>query len=401
MATSTTTTVDWIYKRNYRPGQVADLATRGRPLFHMAKKIDDFTGSAYYYSMRAGNPASVGKTFSTVQTNSGVMKGKQFAATRVKSYGDIKLDGEAIMASRDNPGAFMKLVTETTDAAIDEMCDRIAFEMYRDGKGVRGRATTIATNLLTVGTADARNFKVDMVLVVSSLSTGLSIRTGGTGQMIVTNVDEDAGTITVDDAAAYTGFTTNDYLYATTDQAACIEGLAAIIPLTAPVVGTDSFRGVDRSADANRYAGARIDDTATNIEENAGLLAVKVSSRGKKADLLLLNPLNTWVVARRLNSQVVYDTDKSSVTYGFETLMISTPAGTLKCVSDHHCPTNRGYIGKLSTLELHTLGAAPHIIADDKQQMARVYNADSVEARLRFMGNLVITDPACWGVFSI
>ena len=185
------------------------------------------------------------------------------------------------------------------------------------------------------------------------------------------------------------------------DPGTGVEGLDKLLPLAAPVFGSDSFRGIDRGADPRRLAGVRVDDVATSIEENIGLVGVKISTVGKKADRCTINPIKFWEVVRRLNAKVEYDGGGGTADYGFEYIQVHSPAGTIKVYSDPDCPTNRGYVGKLDTLYIKHLRGLPHIISDDGKPTLRAAAADDIEARARAWSNVIITDTASWGVFSI
>lgn len=397
MAASNETTVAFIYKRVYSDKAVGDLAERGHPLYKMMRKEDGFVGPGYFYAIRKGNPQGVSGTFADAQTAASASTGKQLQATAKIKYGVITIDGVSMLKAA-SPGALMDLVTQETDGILEEMGDDLAFDLYREGYGQRGRRSSISTNVVTLTVADhARNFKEGMTVVADDTAAGTSLRTGST---TVAAVDEDAGTVTLTSAAAITSFADNDYLFRLGDPGTCMEGLDSHFPLTAPASG-DSFRGIDRSADPRRYAGVRVNDTATSIEENAGLCAVKIGQVGQQARVLMLNPLKFWEVCRRTGARVTYDGGGAKASIGFEGFDIHTGAGTLRAVADPDCPTNRGYVLNLETLYLKHLKGLPHIIRDDTMKAVRQASADALEARARAITNLICTRPGANGVFAI
>jgi hypothetical protein len=175
--------------------------------------------------------------------------------------------------------------------------------------------------------------------------------------------------------------------------------------LTEPVVTSDSFRGVDRGVDPLALSGARIDDTTASIEENLGLLGIYIDmEQGEAQDGVgFLSPLNFWKVVRRLNAKVNYPDGGNKAMYGFQGVDLHTPAGTIRLISDPDVPTNRGYVGKLSTAYIKTLDEFVHVIRDDGKPSMRLAasTGDGIEMRVRSMANLIITDPGAWGVCSI
>lgn len=407
MAASTLANIAFVLKKKFSGSKPSDLAMRDHPTASMMRKEGGMSGLAagWAYAVRYGNPQGISGTFADSQTAASSSKGVQFLATRCKKYGNITIDGEALAACRDNQGAFLELVSSEVGGIIEEHGDDLAWQLFRDGNPARGQRSSASTNVITLATADdSRNFKVGMTVEAGPNADGSSLRTGNT---TVAEIDEDAGTVTLTSAAAITSFADNDYLFRLGDDGSntMVDGFESIIPLSAPSSG-ESFRGVDRSVHTRLLAGVRVDDTGTVIEENAGLVCVKIAQSSKRpargTGVVVLNPINFWAVARRLNAKVTYDGGGHKATYGFEGFDISTPAGTLRAISDPDCPSNRGRVLSLKTWYWKTLLDWVHIVQDDKAgPTLRIYNEDSVEGRTRSMGNVICTDPGGNGVFSI
>lgn len=399
MAASDLTTAAFIYKKVYSDKAVGDLAMRDHPLFSKINKEGGFTGTKFVYDIRYGNPQGVSGTFADAQASASSSKGLQLEAARKPKYSVITLNGEAMAATDGNKGAFLDLLTMETDGVVEELGDSLAHDLYRDGTGSRGRRASASTNLITLTTPDtARNFKVGMTVIASANADGSSPRVGST---TIAAVLEDTGVISLASAAGITSFADNDYLFRKGDPGTCMEGLELHFPLTAPVLASDSFRGVDRGVDPRRLAGVRVNDTATSIEENAGLVAVKISQVGKKATDVYVNPIRFWEVSRRLNAKVEYDGGGGSADYGFEHVNISTPAGSLRMYSDPDCQVGRGWVLNMKTLYLKHLRGLPHIVQDDGRPSLRQTDADGIEARGRAWVNLICTEPGANGVFAI
>jgi len=399
MASGSLTTVAYIYKRLYSDKKVGDMAMRYHPTLSKCSKEGGFGGVTFHYPARYGNPQGISGTFADAQTAAETSKGEQYAASRSIKYGVITVDGESMAAAEGSKSAFLDLVTQETDGVIEAMGDTLGFDFFRAGNGQRGRRSSASTDIITLSVADdVRNFKVGMTVIASANADGSSARSGSTK---VEAFDQSSGTITLVSAAALISFADNDYLFRLGDPATCMDGLADLYPLTAPVFESDSFRGVDRGQAVELLSGVRIDDTATSIEENAGLVAVNIAQNGKRSDTLVLNPINYWQVIRRLNAKVEFDDGGGTANYGFEYFKIHSPAGTLKCYSDADCPTNRGYVLNQSTNYIKHLKAFIHVITDDGRPTLRQTSADGIEARIRSMSNLIGNDTACNGVFSI
>lgn len=406
MSGSNQTTIAYIFKTTYA-GDLGDLARRRHTLLAKLTKTGGFTGSSFKYPAKYANPGSISGKFANAQTNASGSKGVQFSAQRAVKYGDINLDGVSLAAC-DSKGAFASMVTLETDGVITEMQNRLAFDLYRDGTGNRGQRASIVGNVVQLSdTTTARNFEVGMTVMASSAASGAAARTGTT---TIDSVSLSDGQIILTNAASIAGFADNDYLFADGDPpttvgaegAGCMEGLEVLTPLVKPVRGVDSFRGVDRGVYPERLAGSRIDNTSNTIEQNAGLLAINIDANGGMVNSEVLNPVNFYNVATRLNAKVEYESAGGDATWGFETIKIATAAGVVKFYSDPDCPINRGRQFEDGSMYIRTLYDFVHTITDDNNGPSmRVYNADQIEIRIRSIHNLIQSDTRNHGVHSI
>lgn len=398
MAASDLTSVAFIMKRDYSGRQSEDIAKRDHLLFSKINRVGGFVGDYHFYKINYGNPQGISGTFSSAQSAASSSKGKQLQMSRKAKFGVITLNGEAMAASASDKGAFANLIYMESDSVLEEMGDSFAFDLYRGGYGMRGYAANVSSNTVTLSTGQARNFKVGMTVVGSNAdATGASLRAGST---TVSNVDEDADTITLTNAAAVTSFQTGDYLFRIGDPSTCMEGLEALTPLTAPTSG-DSFRGISRFSDIRRLAGVRIDDTSTYLEQNLGKLAVRIAQLGKKITDAYANPINVYNATQRLGAKVEFSDGGGGANYGFQYITIHSPAGAVRLWSDADCPTNRAYVCNESKHYLKHLKELPHVIMDDDIRSLRAANADDIEMRARGWVNYAQDDPGCFGVCSV
>ena len=399
MAASTISTVDFIMKKKYSEDKVGLHTKRDHLLLSkLTMKTGTIEGSDFSYVVRTGNPQGISGTFTSAQTAVSASKGKKFVTEPLTKYGYCTLAGPSISRAKGSKASFLNLVTMEMNGMMEEMGDCQAFDWYRAGNGNRGQRASLSTNTVTLAVADdARNFKEGMTVIASANEDGSSPRTGST---TVSSVDEEAGTVTLASAAAITSFADDDYLFRLGDPGTCVDGLAALIPLTTPSV-SESFRSVDRSTNPTRYAGYRINNTAVRPEENMGLLAVKVHKGGKKSRTALCNPSTFWDICRRRDAKVEYDNGGGTAEFGFEYIVIATPGGALKVYADPDCPTNREYIGSLDTIACHHLEKYIHIIKDDGQTAARLASEDGIEVRWRSQSQSILTLPGTWGVAAV
>lgn len=399
MATSLTT-ADFIFKKKY--AELTNVAMRRHPVLDRMRKVGNLGGSTFPYAVQYGNGqgAASGTAFSTAQANISAVKGVQFAMDGKNQYQLCQIDGPSLQRSYGSASAFDNLVTAELKGSLEAMMDNLGFQLFRDGTGQRGVRSTAATNVITLTVADdVRNFFVGMT-VKAGTSTS-SLRSGST---TVTAIDPDAGTITLLSAAGISGFQDGDLLFREGETGNVqAEGIAAIIPLVAPALGVDSFRGVDRGAAPHLLAGSRLDDTSNTIEENATKVATKIFNAGGTADTLVLSPTRALELTGRGASKIVYDGGGKMV-YGFTGVVLQSPAGLLEVVADPDCPTNRGRIMKMDTWEINYAGSklVHSAYEDGRGGFWDTKDAsDAIEGRSRTIWNVRCTDPRSNGVFSI
>lgn len=410
--TNTTSTAAYIFRTDYA-GSIGDTAMRQHPLLQMMLKGSkapghegDFVGANFTYPMKFGNPQGVSNSFTHAQAQASATKGVQFVATAKTKYGNVLVDGPSILKCADD-GAFVDLVTITTDDTINAHVNALAFDLYRSTSGIRGQRASISTNTVQLGTIDdARNFEIDQTVGASPNADGSSARTG---TATVTAVNLQLGQITLSNAASIASFSDNDYLFNAGDPSGqgtslgSWQGMEDSTPLSAPG-GGDSFRNINRSVYVERLSGTRLSSTTSlnqTIEESIGQAAILVNAVGGITRQATLNPINFWAVVRRGNARVEMQSAGGELTYGFERAVISTPAGSITLISDPDCPTNRCRGFDPESHYIRKNGELVHIINDDGNFNLRSTSADSIETRTRTLADYIQNNTRNHWVFQI
>lgn len=392
------TTLAHIFKRKYSDSQVEEVASREHPTFSMMPKKGGFTGELMAYPIDYSFPQGVAGTYAQAVLSISSSAGKQLQVSRRPKFGIIRLNGEA-MAACQSDGAFYDMATKEVDRILLEVGDSLAFDLFQDGNGIRGRRLSLNSNTITLyDAATTRNFKIGMTIGADNTSTGLSPLVGTT---TVTAIDEDAGTVTVASIAAISGHGNDDYLFRAADPGTCMEGFEACTPLTAP--SATLFRNIDRTTDITGLSGVRVTGTGS-ILADLGTAAVKAGMRNKKLKRAVLAPSNFWTIAQQLGAKVEYDNPGGTAEVGFEFIYITTPGGgRMKVYSDPDCPTNRGRLFDPAAHYLFHLKGLPHIRTDGNGSavMTRLTSADEVQVDVRAWVNYCQSDTASHGVISI
>lgn len=402
MALSSLTNVGFITKNIFTDEEVQDQATRQRFWMKKVRKKGGWTGTTITVPIRIGNPQGVSNTFTVAQANAGQSSGRAWIGARVRKYGVATLDAESMEATKDKKGAFMELVETEVDGVIDEFGRRLSSDLYGDGSGSIGRCSNDPVDaggpIQLLDANDVRFFALGQKIVANPNKTG-NVGTMRAGVGTVTAISHQNGTVAY--SGTITGITTNDFLYNEGDYDGALKGLAAHLPLVAPV-GGDSFFGVDRSADVERLSGWRLNTPAFSVEENALELGTLICRAGGRPDFGLVSSTKFMRVSQSLSSKVEYDGDAKSANYGFEYFTVGLPSGRCRIFSDPDCPDDRLYLLQNDTWALRYLGkGVPHVVTDDGRDRIRINNADGVELRIRYWGNMFCNAPGFNGVAAV
>jgi hypothetical protein len=399
--------VAWIGKRTYSDDNTNEMATRDHPAYYNIAKEVGLTGDDFRYTMMTGNVQSITGTITAALAaadgNSGVIKGEQFACEPTLKYGVLKMDRPSMMRYRlKGKGAFYDWFTKQVGSMVEEFGARLAFDLFGDGNGIRGRRSSISGNTITLsGTRTADKFKRGMVLGASANSDGSSPRTGTT---FVTKIDRQNNKITVDDASDIALFADGDYLFVSAEPGTCVEGMGLCTPLAAPSAGT-LFRGVERTNDLEALAGSRL-DTSGYVEDVVGDLAVEVNILGHRLTNAVCHPKQFKKAADRLGAKVTYTSAGKNADVGFESIAIHVAGGVLKLMSDPDCPytTVRAWNSRSHKLVYVADGNSKPIYwikngsGGDSQWST---TTDGIEMRCNFYGNYIQPDTSEHAVGSV
>ncbi len=379
--------------KEYYDGQKLDnLAYEENPGLALFPK-DEEAGGKYIpvpvkYEVNQGRSA----TFTNAQGNQTPMLLAEFLLTRKTDYDVATIDNQTMEAASTDKGAFLDFSTDMIDTAVQGASISAASAVFRDGTGTIG---TIATGGITSGVitlsnpADVSQFGVNQTLQANQTSGGTP--RAALGYVIGRNVM--AGTITVasaglgGSAASPTGWTAADSLLVQGDNNAKIAGLPAWLPTTAPS-SSDNFYGVNRSTDSRLY-GLSYDGSAQSIEEAVVDHTMILAREGSSPDHFLTNFGTYAALVKALGAKVQYVDLKGPADLSFQGITIHGARSLIKVVSDRSCQVQRGFMLKMNTWKLYSLGKVPKILRyGDGLDMLRVYNADAGEVRVAYYANL-------------
>ena len=376
-------------KVHYTSDRVENMVYQDNPLLALMSKYEQFGGKNLPIPIIYGNPQGRSASFSNAQSNKSSSQLKDFVLTRAKDYSLASIDNETLEASKGNANAFLEAATVEIDGAIHSAARSLAISMYRKGSGSIGQLSATSGVTTTITLADVEsvtNFEKGMTLVLSTADGGGSVKAGTT---VVTGIDRDLGTVTV--ATSMASFTpagaVSDFVFVQGDYDAKIKGLQAWLPDTAPTSG-DNFFSVDRSSDVTRLAGIRFDGSAMPIEEALISAASRVAREGGKPTHCFMSYSKYADLEKALGSKIQYIDMKVNAEIMFRGIQINGPRGPIKVVPDQNCPNDRAFMLEMDVWKLYSLGKAPKILDTDGLKMLRDSNADSVEVRIGYYGQV-------------
>ena len=356
-----------------------------------------------------GTPQGRSHSFSNAQNQQTASQLASFFVYVIEDYQLVTITNLLMEQTKTNAGAFVDAAKLQMDGGFRNLTNNIAFELFSDGSGTRGfiGSATAAGTVYTITLSNIQsvvNFEVNMLLVNYSYTAG-TISAISTTTGLVTSVNRASGVITIQASAADASWTTagnglgidGDIVAGTvnTGSSECLAGLGAWLPTATPAP-TDSFWGVNRSADPTRLAGCRFNAQAYTIEEGMTNALAFLNREGGKPDLCIMDFASYAALVNALGAKVQYvQVNHDEVEVAFEGITFQSAYGRVTVLADRSCPPQTAYLLTMSTWKLRSLGKVPHILTYGMEGLEglRVGTADALEIRIAYYGNLICSAP--------
>lgn len=421
-----------LLKELYPEGLPEQLLQRKHLLLSKMQKDGDAYGDyiviPVVYDNPAGRSADIGTLLGTTAAGSMISptQSKRFLVYLSSDYAATWINELTVLKAANDRGAFVNAFKFEVDGILRQLGNSLSHALYRNGSGAIAQGDsnwTITGNVITLSKRSDTKFftekmALDFVANSGGAPSGSPRALAATYRVLVTAIDEDAGTVTcaLDSNGAavtaingyYTSLANSDWIvpagdynsaYASTDYTR-IKGLAAWIPLAAPS-GGDSFWGVDRTVFPTRLAGHRLNDATAPAEDSIMALAEVMHERGASPDFCVVSPRQFTKISKRLNAKVDYDGAGGDAKYGFMTFGVATSAGVIPVYADSDCPEDRGYLLSMDTWRIKHLKELPHVVATDGLTSLRRPGLDQQEVRARYYAQVACYAPGENGVFAV
>ncbi len=389
-----------------------DLVYKENPFLALVPKNespDGFAGKYIPVPLEYGTPQGRSHTFANAQNQQTATSLASFFVYVIEDYQLVTITNLLMEQTKTNAGAFVDAAKLQMDGGFRNITNNIAFELFGDGSAVRG---TIASGSgsgapYTITLSNAQqivNFEVGMSLQNVTITSGTVVINASSALGVITSVNRATGVITVT-ASTDSSWTTagNGLVIAgdiqagalSTSSMEALSGLAAWIPTASPA-SNDLFWGVNRSADPTRLAGLRYDARAFTIEEGMTNALAFLNREGGKPDLCVMDFASYAALVNSLGAKVQYVQVKhDEVEVAFEGITFQSAYGKVTVLADRSCPPSTAYLLTMSTWKLRSLGKVPHILTYGMEGLEglRVGNADALEIRIGYYGNLICCAP--------
>ena len=396
-----------------------DLVYKENPFLALVPKDespDGFAGKYIPVPLEYGTPQGRSHTFVNAQSQQTAAQLVSYFVYVIADYQLVTITNLLMEQTKSNAGAFVDAAKLQMDGGFRNITNNIAFELFASGTATRGSSAStssqtggIAPGGVVLPLTNAQQivaFEVGMLLVASATDGGAP----STDSVIITAVDRANGIVTGTASAATlsanwaigTGsafLTIAGDLPSTgasnTGSYLALSGLAAWIPTVTPA-SNDSFWGVNRSADPTRLAGLRYNATAQTIEEGMTNALAFVNREGGKPDLCIMDFASYAALVNALGAKVQYvQVNHDEVEVAFEGITFQSAYGRVTVLADRSCPPLTAYLLTMSTWKLRSLGKVPHILTYGMEGLEglRVGNADALEIRIGYYGNLICSAP--------
>ena len=362
-----------------------------------------------------GVPQGRSHNFQSAQNNQTATQLASFFVYVIQDYQLVTITNLLMEQTKTNAGAFVDAAKLQIDGGIRNITNNIAFELFGSGTATRGSSSLASSqNGVVVGgtilpLSNAQQivaFEVGMLIVASASDGGAP----SSDSVIITGVDRANGIISGTASASTLSAnwaigTGSAYLTQQGDLPAggasntgsylALSGLAAWFPTITPA-SNDNFWGVNRSADPTRLAGLRYNALSYTIEEGMTNALAFANREGAKPDICIMDFASYAALVNSLGAKVQYVQVKhDEVEVAFDGIMFQSAYGKVTVLADRSCPPQTAYVLTMSTLKLRSLGKVPHILTYGMEGLEglRVGNADALEIRIGYYGNLICSAP--------
>ena len=362
-------------------------------------------GKKLIVPFRLGRSPSQSKDFTKAQAQAKARTGARatWELDIDHDFGLSRVNNQTIKASRNDRGAFIKVLKDEADLAISSLAQKRCVSLFAEKANVAGYVSARAASTITLS-RDSQSVAFDINDTIEVRSPTGVVRAGG--PWVIEKVNRGTGVLTLDKPAG-SAVAANDEIYKDGDYGqTALVGLPQWLPKSR--TGLTTFNGVDRSLDPERTAGffkkMGASDTFDKVVRS---VAAQINwLTGTNPTIAVMNPLVEDVVSQELTDKIRYDDAgkgaAGKVGVGIGGLSFKTSKGPIEVVSSSFCPTTDIYLLDESSIGLYYLPGDGNNFVDFEystsgSMFVDAYDSSGVEIRCSSYGNLGVSHPGTCG----
>lgn len=405
----TSTTAAAFMQRYYSPKYIENsVAQKASRLFSQIKKNPNGGGDTYNFLCVLSDIATGSADFTTAQSmaaDSTNTVGSKFNLEWAESNEPVRIKGKVIAQTKHSIASWAPVLQFANNSALRIAAHRFSVALYTRGWGELSQVTskTGSTFIPKVNSQIHRYFIGQQIVFSSSLH--LATLRSATA-LTITGIDYSTNIITCSGTMASVGAEDDDWVFTKGDRENSATatrlrpvGLRSWLPSENSVTdaGDTTIGGVTRSTDTRHY-GWRVDASTGNLLDKAKLLCQILSSYGNAEKIMMFtSPTNFDAMSTLMGSDRRYVDIKGAGGIGFRTIEIFADGISCPVISDKYADDTTSYILDPSTVELASLGAAPHVDNEDGQKMIKISDDNGYETRYCSWSQIAVKNPAACG----
>lgn len=373
MAISSDQSILSLLKVFYKDG-VQNLMFRNDPLLKKLNKVH-IEGKQYDFSAMYGRGGACSADYTVAKKVAAQnTKNAEFSVEPGQLFSACSYNQKELLASKTNPGAYMKVAGAKFFAAGEAFRKQLASAVYGRGFGelalssYAGYVTSGTAFNLTLPVSAIMAIDIDSQLVVKASVAATAVKT----RLTVTAIDDAKGIATVvpdtSTTVANTDIIAFDGSIDSSGNALLPMGLGGWLPTIGRRTGSawtsyisTPFFGVNRSVAPSRLAGAFVDGSSDSKKTTTLVNLIKqVRRQGSKADIIVLNDEDWKDISDEIQNTNTYmsetkTTGKRQFNVGVDKFSVSFSTSFFDSVIDTpYCPKGTFYVLDSDAIELAT-----------------------------------------------
>ncbi len=377
---------------------------------------DGFAGKYIPVPLEYGNPQGRSHTFANAQNQQTASDVVSYFVYAVQDYQLVTITNLLMEQTKSNAGAFVDEASRTLDNGFRNLSNNMAFELFYGGTATRGQISSAGSSetggVISFTLSNPQQvvqFEVGMSLQGSATDGGAALLGGGSAVLVAQVISVNRGTGAIQAQIIQDSYSSDwpagTYLQVYGDIGTAgastiagmlgLSGMQAWVPSSDPI-STDNFWGVNRSADPTRLGGLRYNASSQSISEGLTSALGFANREGASIDLIIIDFVSYTTLINELGAKVQYVMlEHDEVEVAFEAVHFHSAYGKVPVLADRSCQPVTAWCLTTNTWKLRTLGKAPHILTYGMEGLEglRVGNADALEIRIAYYGNLINSAP--------